>query len=283
MKNYFSKQPIGSEMNVFRPKSIIISIYLFIFFPIFLSNSSISFISLNFEEVYSHYGHIKLIASSETNASSTDFYFNSNATAGLDPGYDATLIGGIIPQFSLYSHLVENNTGSPFAIQSLSDGDMNNVTIPLGLHATQGQQITLRIFETDLPSSVDIFLEDTFNNTSTLLNTDHYTFNTDSDISGTGRFFLRLVGDALNVIELSLEDINIYSDKTNKRIVVDGQFLSKATLKLYDISGKLITIQSLDGTYNQQIINSDNLQAGVFIVEITNDLNERKVQKLVVN
>ena len=40
----------------------------------------------------------------------TDLYFTDNASLGLDPGYDSAMFD-TSPDFSIFSHLVENNTG----------------------------------------------------------------------------------------------------------------------------------------------------------------------------
>jgi hypothetical protein len=52
---------------------------------------------------------LHLNASTATEDYSTQFYFNDNASQGLDVGYDAAVFGAV-PAFSIYSLLVQDNT-----------------------------------------------------------------------------------------------------------------------------------------------------------------------------
>ncbi|WP_431137694.1 hypothetical protein, partial [Psychroserpens mesophilus] len=100
--------------------------------------------------------YLSLNLSSNSKSYSTDFYFNANASKGFDLGYDANIWGDIAPEFAIYSHLVEDNTGDPVTLQALSSTDLNDVTIPLGVNAKQGEQITFSIADTTLPASVNV-------------------------------------------------------------------------------------------------------------------------------
>ena len=228
-----------------------------------------------------HFGHVKLNSSSGDSNYNTDFYFNSNATQGLDPGYDAALFGGNPPSFSIYSYLVENNTGIPFTIQALSDTAMYDVVVPLGIHASQGQEVTISIIESDMPDAIDIYLEDTSNNTFTLLNTNDYIFTAESNLTGVGRFYLRFSGDALGTSESQLENLNIFADINEKTIVIAGQLQSETKVKLFDIHGRVLS-NDLDTSNTRQIIDVSYLSAGIYIIELQNDTTERRIQKLII-
>lgn len=230
----------------------------------------------------SHFGHIKLNISASNSSYNTDFYFNSNATLGLDPGYDSALLGGNPPSFSIYSHLVEGNTGTPFTIQTLSNTSMYNVTIPLGVNVSQGQEVTISIIETDMPDEIDIYLEDTSNNTDTLLNTSDYIFTADSNIAGVGRFYIRFDGDALGISESSSEYLNIFADINEKTIVIAGQLQSDTKAILFDINGRVILSNELDTASTRQIIDVSRLLAGIYIIELESNTIERRIQKLVI-
>ena len=121
---------------------------------------------------------------------STDVFFNANATLGFDLGYDASFFGAL-PEFVIYSELVEDNTGLPLVLQAVNSNDVFGVSIPIGVHANQGQQITFTLTNSTLPDSINIFLDDTVENTSTLLNNSNYVITPTTNLSGTGRFFLR--------------------------------------------------------------------------------------------
>lgn len=230
----------------------------------------------------SHHGYLKLGASTSSLHYTTDFYFNDNASLGLDPGYDAALYNGYIPDFSIYSHLVENDPGVAFAIQALGSGDLNNVTIPLGVHAIQGQQITINIEETDIPSSINIYLEDALNNTFTLLNNGDYSFTSLNNLSGVGRFYLHFGNVTLSNNESILDELQIFVDQNEKAIVIKGQLDQKTDYKLYDIHGRIVLTSQLNAIKNRQSINVDHLRAGVYILELIGKGNEKRIQKLVI-
>ena len=231
--------------------------------------------------IYSHIGHLILIANSGDNISSTEFYFNSNASRGLDPGFDASMFGGVAPAYALYSHLVENNTDTPYAIQALGGEDLNNITIPLGLNASQGQTIVLSVLQSDLPSHINVYLDDTLNNTSTLLNTSDYTFTAETNLLGVGRFFLKFESNALNSNESALDSLKVFT-KTNNTIIIEGSFNYNTSFKLYDLSGKLIKIKSINHTNSNTIIDTSGLSAGVYIIKLKDGFKKR-TEKIVVN
>lgn len=230
-----------------------------------------------------HHGHLELKANTNATEFTTDFYFNDNATQGLDPGYDAAIYGGNPPAFSIYSHLVEDITGGvPFSIQALSSNAVNNVIIPIGVNANQGQQISFSISESDLSPDVDIYIEDTENNTFTLLNDSSYSFTADTDLSGAGRFYLRFEGNALSTIESSINKLEIYSDKSTKSVIIKGQLHTDTDVVIYDLSGKILLNNKLDITKNRQTISVEQLSAGVYILELTSKLNSKRIEKIVI-
>ena len=229
-----------------------------------------------------HFGYIKLKANATNSEYLTDIYFNSNATLGLDPGYDAALYSNTPPPFSIYSFLVEENTGIPFTIQALNDNAVSNVTVSIGIHANQGQEITFSIHETDLPDYVDIYLEDTANNSFTLLNAADYTFTSDTNLSGAGRFYLRFESDALTIKNPSLDTLKITTNQNEKIVEITGQLERETVFKLYDIHGRVILTKNLDVTATQQKIDVNHLSAGIYIVELKTDLGNKRIQKLII-
>lgn len=229
-----------------------------------------------------NFDHIKLNISNSSSEYSTDFYFSENATLGLDTGYDAGLFNSDATDFSIYSNLVQNNLGEPLAIQVLNTEAISNVTIPLGVNALQGEQITVSITELDIPEGINIYLEDVYTGTFTLLNTNDYIFTTDSNISGIGRFYLRFQTGVLNNPEQAFDAIRIYNDYSAKIIIINGQLESKTTLNLYDIHGRRVTSQELDNSIMKQHIDVSLLSTGIYIVELKDSLNQRRLKKIVI-
>ncbi|WP_422104413.1 T9SS type A sorting domain-containing protein [Winogradskyella sp.] len=306
MKPLISKKTIGSILSIcipnsFNIRSILVttsSVLLLSYVPDFsdldLPESKVNMVQFSAFDTQTingqsssmtaspHHGHLKLMASNSDEAFSTDVYFNENATLGLDPGYDALVFNGIAPDFSLYSFLVEDITGGlPFAIQSLSETAIDNVVISLGMNASQGQELTFSIVETDLPESIDVYLEDKENNSFTLLNNNNYQIIADNDMSGAGRFYLWFGGNALSVSNSPMDQLDITTNPMDHTIIISGQLPHATRLKLYNMSGKMLINQALDMTSLRQAIDISNLVSGVCILELNSTGHGKRVEKLI--
>jgi hypothetical protein len=225
--------------------------------------------------------YFRLKASTSGHSYHTDFYFNNNSGLGFDLGYDAKIWGDTTPDFAIYSHLVQENNGEPMAIQSLNISTLTDVSIPLGVHANQGEQLTFSIAEMSLPASVNVYLDDVVANTSTLLNNSDYVFTPTTAISGTGRFFLRTSEDALSTIDNNLDTLNIFAIHTSKELVVSGQLKENTVLNLYDIHGRIVVSTPLDATQIENRINTSILSTGVYVVVVKNN-TQQKTQKVII-
>ena len=224
---------------------------------------------------------LKLGISSNDESYATDLYFNASASLGLDTGYDASLWNGSAPEFSVYSHLVEDSTGVPMAIQALHSDDLySNVVVPLGVNANGNEQLSFGILESTLPETMKVYLEDTVNGTITLLTQGAYTITPNQDMSGTGRFFLRFEEDALGTLENGLDVLEVYADHKGKAIVVNGLVPGTTRLGLYDLQGRKVLEQNLVVNEMKQSIDVSNLNDGVYVVELNNG-NGRKARKLI--
>ncbi|SDH65016.1 T9SS type A sorting domain-containing protein [Winogradskyella thalassocola] len=229
-----------------------------------------------------HIGYLKLKSSALDSEYTTDFYFNTNATSGLDPGYDAALYNSNVPAFAIYSYLVEDSTGIPFMIQTLGEAALNDVTITLGVHAVLGQEVTISIEETDMPDTVNVYLEDTSNNTSTLLNTNDYTFTAIDDLTGVGRFYIRFENDVLNINNATFDALKISTNQVERTIEVIGQLETQTSFGLYDIHGHCILKNDLDVRSVKQSVDVSHLSTGIYIVELETVFGNRRIQKLII-
>ena len=213
--------------------------------------------------------YLKLEMNSISNSYSTDFYFTAMASRGLDVGYDASAFNGIAPDYAIYSHLVDNSAGIDMSIQSVSFSDLdNNLIIPLGLNATQGEQITLSMPNITLPSEVEIYLEDNLTNTFTLLNSNDYSFTASDNLSGIGRFFLRLEAPSLSTIDNEFSSLLVYASENPKEIIIEGTLLNTTNAILYDMQGRKVLSQLLDENKTLQSINVNELSVGMYIVNL---------------
>jgi hypothetical protein len=227
--------------------------------------------------------YFKLNASTNNKAYHTDFYFNDNASLGLDPGYDAAVWNETPPNFAIYSNLAQDNIGVPIALQALNTNDVTNVVIPLGVNANANEVLTFSILESTLPNTVNVYLEDVVNNTVTLLNSSDYTITPSNAISGIGRFYLRFGTSVLSTDEQPLETLKIFANPTDKTVVISGQLYSETNLNLYDISGRRVNAISLDTSSNRQSVDVSQLNTGVYIVELISENNEKRIKKLIIN
>ncbi|WP_405575899.1 LamG-like jellyroll fold domain-containing protein [Winogradskyella sp. Asnod2-B02-A] len=226
--------------------------------------------------------YLTIDLSSNTNTYSTDVYFNANASEGLDKGYDADLWGSVVPEFSIYSHLVQDNTGKPVALQALNTTNLSDVSISLGVHTNQGEQITFSISETTLPATVNVFLDDVLTNTSTLLNNSDYTITPSTDLSGTGRFFLRTTEEALSVADNNFDAINIFYEKRTKDVLINGRIQNNTVVEVYDMQGRKVLSKSLDAAVLENRIHVTSLNDGVYVVNLKNS-SKQKTQKIIIN
>ena len=224
---------------------------------------------------------LKLQLSTASKVCTTDFYFNENSTLALDPGYDAGIWGNTAGSFSIYSELVDVNTGLDMAIQSLPFENLETMVIPIGIHSNAGEQIRVLIAESNLPVSIDVYLEDRQNNTFTLLTAIDFVMTPNEVLDATGRFYLRFSSEALSNSENEWDDLRIFTTKTPRVLTVSGQLLEDSQLKLYDIRGRLVLTEQLNESILNNTIDVSRLQDGVYVVELYNS-SQRKSQKVII-
>jgi hypothetical protein len=224
---------------------------------------------------------LKLNASTSEKDYTTQFYFDANASLGLDHGYDGKILGNVAPNFALYSHLVEDNTGLPIALQALNPSDLTNTIIPLGVNSNQGEQITFSISESTLPSNVEVYLEDTVANTSTLLNSGDYILTPNMNLNGTGRFYLRVSSTVLYVGQNDLDYLQIYTTTNPKSLIIKGELNDATKVNLYDIQGRSVLNKALNQFDVLNTVDISRIGSGVYIVKVFS-ASQVKTQKLVV-
>ncbi|WP_299361337.1 T9SS type A sorting domain-containing protein [Winogradskyella sp.] len=224
--------------------------------------------------------NVKLDLSNASDNFLTDIFFTEFSSLGLDPGYDASLLGGVAPPFSLFTHLVQDDMGLPFAIQALGETDYNDVTIPLGVNANLGEQLTFSIVESSIPSTVNVYLDDTVASTSTLLNSANYVVTPSTSLNGTGRFYLRFMNTSLSTLENTFDNLSIYANQNSRAVNIAGQLTDRTVAHIYDIQGRLVTSKELDPSLRLQSIDVQTFGTGIYLVELTNG-NQNKVEKVI--
>ncbi|WP_299778136.1 T9SS type A sorting domain-containing protein [uncultured Formosa sp.] len=210
------------------------------------------------------------------------YFFDDIASLGYDHGYDTAIYGTNASGFTLYTQLVESNPTSKIGIQSLPNSSLTEeggITIALGLIAPAATQITLDIKEMTLAENVDVYLEDTEEDVSTLLNDKAYTFTTDKSLSGTGRFYLNVSQKTLSVDDNTIESLQFYTG--NKTIKIKGSLDVNTKLTVYDIQGRQINNVVLKNAVNEYSINASAYSSGIYIVRVEDQTGNQTTKRVI--
>ena len=223
---------------------------------------------------------INLISSDHE--TSTQIYFIEGASRGMDNGYDAATYSGDMTEFSLFSNLVEDNTGLDLAIQTLPYNDFNDIIIPLGMKTEAGVELTIGIDDiSTLPSNVNVYLEDNEADTWTLLNDSNYNFSPSTALNGVGRFYLHYASTTLSTEGSQRNKLQIFQTKTPNKIVIKGVLKDDTTAYLYDIQGRLVMTKILNQSNNFNYLDVAMMSPGIYLIKVFND-SKVKTQKVVI-
>ncbi|WP_422107136.1 T9SS type A sorting domain-containing protein [Winogradskyella sp.] len=224
--------------------------------------------------------YMELKLQSTSDSRTADFYFGDNISLGLDPGYDAEVFGPGDHSLSLYSHLVDNDQGIDFAIQALPMDILSNGTVPLGIHANMGEQLTLSLSEADLPDGTEVYLLDSQENTSTHLNTMDFTITPIEDLNGTGRFYINFSQQALGLPENDLSTLQVFT--LDDTVVIRGEIHEQTKATLYDMNGRLVLTKTFEPRSHNNAISTAGLSAGVYMVRLHN-VQGQYIKKLIID
>ena len=211
---------------------------------------------------------IKLIASFNSQKSSTIIAFNSAMTKGLDPTYDAGLLKGG-SDLLVYSRLVEDN-GIPFTIQALPDNDFSSLIIPIGLDFMTGGEVVFSSELMNLPSDCKVILEDMLTKTFTDLSTTVYKTTIAANSVITDRFRLKTTSTTTGLDkETTAYKLTAYANR-NIDIRIIGPVSKNTVATLYDIYGSVILVKKLkDG--NMNIIPLPNIKIGIYMLSVNDN------------
>ncbi len=210
---------------------------------------------------------INLAMTDGTATKNTEIYYINGTTTSFDNGYDSSIFGGANNDFMVYTQTVSDSQGRKLGIQSLPDADYENMTIPVGVNAVAGTEITFSIAAQNIPSGMDIYLENRTDNTFTKLNDNgNYTIILDVDSNGVGQFYLRTSSSALGLETVALEGVSMYS--TNKETLrIIGLQSGKATVKMFTLLGKQVIQTSFEST-GVKDVSLPKVSAGVYLVNL---------------
>lgn len=218
--------------------------------------------------------NLVLTATEGNNKVSTDVFYLNEATKNFDNGYDSTIFGGVSYDFNLFTQQPTNDEGKKLAIQSLPNTTLEQTVVPVGLIAEAGKQVTFSVQTTNLPSGIEVYLEDRTNGVFTNLSEQNYSVTLTEKANGIGQFYLHTTSQKLstNTITKSLDNVSIYKSATSQ-LTIAGLQATKATVTMYSILGKQVVNKTITSN-GITTINLPKVAAGVYVVKVNSSLGE---------
>ena len=198
----------------------------------------------------------------------TKFYFGDGLSLNLDPGYDA---GHFNQGASLMSRLVDEDEGVGLVINAMGLESVNDVVAPLELNIEAGNNFRISIGTFNIDTAINVYLEDNVQETMTLLNDQDFELTAENELSGVGRFFIHLTETLLSIDDkIETNYLNVFKADVNNFITVEGlaNQSNGTKLRLYTILGKEVIFTTLNNTNNKQIISTQGLSTGIYIVKL---------------
>ena len=204
----------------------------------------------------------------------------NNTTSGIDAGWDGPNFDSDHPGADAFWSL--NNRD--FVIQAVPNIDVDS-RFPLNVNLIQEGLVNFQIDQANnLPAGItDIYIEDTFNNTSHRINDgDNYEVFLQQG-NYDGRFFMTFAPTgASNLEEVQLENIATYYDNNNAELVIlNSKNHSISNVKLYALTGQEI-LSVHKATDKSEIRIPASLTTGVYLINVTDIENKAYAAKLVV-
>ena len=198
----------------------------------------------------------------------TKFYFKERLTLGLDPGYDA---GAFNQSLGFSSRLLEQDSGIGMGINAMPIDAMSNVIVPLVIHQEAGIALEIQIASSTIPEDINVYLEDTIENTFTLLTNEGFELTAQTTLSGVGRFFIHYTTSTLSTDTVSSTSLlSAYKGKGNTYITVEGlqQFSEPANLILYNVLGMKVLSRKIQSPSQKETLSTLGLKTGVYILKV---------------
>ena len=214
---------------------------------------------------------VKLLMTDGEKNRFTKLYFTDNATTGFDAGWEGEVFGGVQNEIDVFTHLVEESQGKKYQVQSLPLSDLESLVIPVGVITEAGKTATFSIENTNVPSNINVYIEDKQDNSFTLLEADsNFSFTPENNLDGIGRFYIHTTTNSLSADDFGFNNtLSIYtSSRENLRVV--GVKNGTANIQLYNILGKEVLRDSFEGNGVNDIA-LPKLNSGVYIVKIVSE------------
>ena len=225
------------------------------FISLGLANTSSEF------SLYLHEGQDKV--------ATTRFYFDYGLGLGLDPGYDA---GAYNQTMALSSRLAEDDQGINMGINAMNIDSFEQTTIPVVINREAGTTFRISMEDSTIPESVDVLLLDTQTQISTNLRDQDFILTPQSDVSGMGRFYLKMGSNSLDGNDIEESYISIYKPSDRDCIVMEGlSNVQSGHVTLYNIMGQEILSKTLQTGLSTQNISTAGLTTGIYVIKLEVD------------
>jgi hypothetical protein len=215
---------------------------------------------------------VKLLMNDGTANRFAKMYYLDNATKGFDNGYDGETFGGVANTVDVFTNLLENNEGKKYQVQSLPNSDFENMVIPVGVKAAAGKEITFSVEALNIPSGINVYLEDKTTNTVTLLSEANATYKVTlaGALDGIGRFYLHTkASSVLSTETIALGNVSIYTtDASTLRVA--GLSQGKASVKVFSLLGKQVFETSFNAT-GVKDMQLPKLASGIYVVQLATE------------
>ena len=198
----------------------------------------------------------------------TKFYFKEGLTLGLDPGYDA---GAFNQSSGLSSRLLEQDNGIGMGINAMPADAMSNVIVPLTINQEAGIALEIQIANSTIPEGINVYLEDTVENTFTLLTNEGFELTAQTTLSGVGRFFIHYTTSTLSTDTVSSTSlVTAFKGTGNTYITVEGlqQFSQPANLSLYNVLGMKVLSRKIQNPSQKELLSTVGMRTGVYILKV---------------
>ena len=212
---------------------------------------------------------INLTLSEGKNERNATLYYIEETTKGFDNGFDGKLFGGVSHSLAIFTDLVESD-GKKYQVQSLPNSDFDSMVVPVGIIAGANKTFTISANSENLPKGIDVYLEDRVAGTFTLLDKNNsFSFTGETELDGTGRFYLHTTSQVLNIDDTILNNsIAIYT--IGKELQLVGLRNITNTVNVYNILGKQIIQKTFTNGGNKSI-SLGNIKTGVYIIKVKNN------------
>tara|TARA_B100001146_G_scaffold225193_1_gene247530 strand:- start:2861 stop:6664 length:3804 start_codon:yes stop_codon:yes gene_type:complete len=204
--------------------------------------------------------------------------FTSEATEGIDIGYDSNRLATVL---SIYSGIEGLDT--ELGIQSLPVFD-EELVVPIGFSTLVDENTTYKIslaqLDSPLLSDTTIYLYDSYLDTLTLLTETAYGFSSEKG-NFPDRFQLIFQPEnVLNVQGTASELFVLYPNPASDHVMIGG-LSEAATIMLIDMSGRRVHTSQTDGQGTSQRIMLPQLPDGVYTVVIQTEKG-KQTKKLII-